>query len=82
MIFRVGDTTLGTTVANLGFEKTEFPKPVFHGDTLYAETEVVEKRESRSRPDAGIVFFEHRATNQRGEIVARCRRAALMKKQG
>jgi acyl dehydratase len=78
----VGDTTLGTTVANLGFDKTEFPKPVFHGDTLYAETEVVEIRESRSRPDAGIVFFEHRAKNQRGEIVARCRRAALMKKQG
>jgi acyl dehydratase len=78
----VGDTTLGTTVANLGFEKTEFPKPVFHGDTLYAETEVVETRESRSRPDAGIVFFEHRAKNQRGEIVAHCRRAALMKKKG
>jgi acyl dehydratase len=77
----VGDTTLGTTVANLGFEKTEFPKPVFHGDTLYAETEVMEKRESRSRPDAGIVFFEHRAKNQRGEMVASCRRAALMKKQ-
>jgi acyl dehydratase len=78
----VGDTTLGTTVANLGFDKTEFPKPVFHGDTLYAETEVVDIRESRSRQDAGIVFFEHRAKNQRGEIVARCRRAALMKKQG
>jgi acyl dehydratase len=78
----VGDTTLGTTVANLGFDKTEFPKPVFHGDTIYAETEVVEKRESRSRPDAGIVWFEHRARNQRGEIVARCRRAALMKKKG
>jgi acyl dehydratase len=78
----VGDTTLGTTVANLGFDKTEFPKPVFHGDTLYAETEVVETRQSRSRQDAGIVFFEHRAKNQRGEIVARCRRAALMKKKG
>lgn len=78
----VGDTTLGTTVANLGFDKTEFPKPVFHGDTIYAETEVVEKRESRSRQDAGIVFFEHRAKNQRGEVVARCRRAALMRKRG
>jgi acyl dehydratase len=78
----VGETTLGTTVANLGFEKTEFPKPVFHGDTLYAETEVVEKRDSRSRPDAGIVWFEHRAKNQRGELVARCRRAALMKRKG
>lgn len=78
----VGDTTLGTTVANLGFDKTEFPKPVFHGDTIYAETEVMEKRESRSRQDAGIVFFEHRAKNQRGEVVARCRRAALMRKRG
>jgi acyl dehydratase len=78
----VGDTTLGTTVANLGFEKTEFPKPVFHGDTLYAETEVMDKRESRSRPDAGLVFFEHRAKNQRGDLVARCRRTALMKKKG
>ncbi|HXH12640.1 MAG TPA: MaoC family dehydratase [Alphaproteobacteria bacterium] len=78
----VGDTTLGTTVANLGFDKTEFPKPVFHGDTIYAETEVVEKRESRSRQDAGVVFFEHRAKNQHGEVVARCRRAALMRKRG
>jgi acyl dehydratase len=77
----VGETTLGTTVANLGFDKTEFPKPVFHGDTIYAETEVLETRESRSRPDAGIVLFEHRAKNQRGEIVARCRRAALMRKR-
>jgi acyl dehydratase len=77
----VGDTTLGTTIANLGFDKIEFPKPVFHGDTLYVETEVMEKRESRSRPDAGIVFFEHRALNQRQELVARIRRAALMRKQ-
>lgn len=77
----VGDTTLGTTVANLGFDKIEFPKPVFHGDTLYVETEIVEKRESRSRPDAGVVFFEHRATNQRAELVARIRRAGLMRKK-
>jgi acyl dehydratase len=77
----VGDTTLGTTVANLGFDKIEFPKPVFHGDTLYVETEVMEKRESRSRPDSGIVFFEHRALNQRQELVARIRRTALMRKQ-
>ena len=77
----VGDTTLGTTVANLGFDKIEFPKPVFHGDTLYIETEVVDKRESRSRPDAGVVFFEHRATNQREELVARIRRAGLMRKK-
>ena len=77
----VGDTTLGTTVANLGFDKIEFPKPVFHGDTLYVETEIVDKRESRSRPDAGVVFFEHRATNQRDELVARIRRAGLMRKK-
>ena len=77
----VGDTTLGTTVANLGFDKIEFPKPVFHGDTLYIETEIVDKRESRSRPDAGVVFFEHRATNQRQELVARIRRAGLMRRK-
>ena len=77
----VGDTTLGTTVANLGFDKIEFPKPVFHGDTLYVETEIMDKRESRSRPDAGVVFFEHRATNQREELVARIRRAGLMRKK-
>jgi acyl dehydratase len=76
----VADTTLGTTVGNLGFEKVEFPKPVFHGDTLYAETEVIEKRESRSRPETGIVVFEHRARNQRGDVVMRCRRAAMMKR--
>lgn len=74
----VADTTLGTTVGNLGFEKVEFPQPVFPGDTLYAETEVVEKRASRSRPQWGIVVFEHRARNQRKEIVMRCRRAAMM----
>jgi acyl dehydratase len=77
----VGDTTLGTTVANLGFDKIDFPKPVFHGDTLYVETEIVDKRESRSRPDAGVVFFEHRATNQHEELVARIRRAGLMRKK-
>lgn len=74
----VGDTTLGTTVGNLGFERVEFPKPVFIGDTLYAETEVIALRESRSRPTQGIVTFEHRASNQRGEVVMRARRAALM----
>lgn len=78
----VVDTTLGTTVGNLGFEKVEFPKPVFIGDTLYSETEVVEKRESKSRPQWGIVVFEHRATNQRGEIVMRCKRAGMMLKKG
>lgn len=74
----VADTTLGTTVGNLGFERVEFPKPVFHGDTLYAETEVLEKRVSKSRPQWGIVTFEHRGRNQRDEIVCRCRRAAMM----
>ncbi len=76
----VRDTTLGTTVGNLGFEEVSFPNPVFIGDTLYAETEVVDKRESKSRPEWGIVTFEHRALNQRGELVMRCRRAAMMKR--
>jgi acyl dehydratase len=78
----VNDTTLGTTVANLGMTETRFPKPVFHGDTLRAETKVVAMRESRSRKDAGIVEFEHTAYNQRGELVAICRRQALMRKRG
>ena len=75
----VGETTLGTTVANLGMTDVRFPKPVFHGDTLRARTTVVSKRMSRSRGDAGIVEFEHQGVNQRGEIVAICRRAGLMK---
>lgn len=74
----VSDTTMGTTVGNLGFEETRFPKPVFLGDTLYAETEVVDKRESKSRPEWGIVTFEHRGLNQRGELVCTCRRAGMM----
>ncbi len=73
----VGDTTLGTTVANLGWDEVRFPKPVFHGDTLRIETEVVELRESKSRPNAGIVTFLHRAFNQRDELVAHCRRSGL-----
>jgi acyl dehydratase len=77
----VGDTTLGTTVGNLGFEKVEFPKPVFIGDTITAETRVLEKRDSKSRPEWGIVVFEHRGVNQRGEVVALCRRAAMMLKK-
>lgn len=77
----VGDTTLGTTVGNLGFEKVEFPRPVFHGDTLYAETTVVDKRESRSRPQWGIVTFEHVARNQDGEVVMRTRRQAMMRRR-
>ena len=75
----VGDTTLGTTVANLGMTDVRFPKPVFHGDTIRAKTTVISKRASRSRPDAGIVEFEHEGLNQAGETVAICRRAALMK---
>ncbi|HTO52829.1 MAG TPA: MaoC family dehydratase [Myxococcota bacterium] len=77
----VGETTLGTTVGNLGFEKVEFPKPVFIGDTITAQTEVLEKRASKSRPEWGIVIFEHRGVNQRGEIVATCRRGAMMLKK-
>jgi acyl dehydratase len=75
----VGDTTLGTTIANLGMSKVEFPKPVFHGDTLRVRTIVKSKRQSRSRPQAGIIEFEHQAVNQRGEVVAVCSRAAFMK---
>ncbi|UCE85921.1 MAG: MaoC family dehydratase [Deltaproteobacteria bacterium] len=74
----VGETTLGTTVGNLGFEKVEFPKPVFIGDTIRAVTEVKAKRESRSRPEWGIVTFEHRGLNQRGQVVCRCTRAAML----
>ena len=74
----VGDTTLGTTVGNLGMTEVKFPKPVFHGDTLRAHTKVVAKRESKSRPGQGLVEFEHTMTNQRGEVVASCRRTGLM----
>ena len=74
----VGDTTLGTLVANLGYDKVVMPKPVFIGDTLHAETEVVELKESRSRPNAGIVTFRHRMINQRDEIVCECLRSALL----
>ena len=74
----VGDTTLGTTVGNLGWDQVRFPKPVFAGDTLHVETTVLEKRDSRSRPRNGIVVFEHTAFNQRDEVVATCKRSALM----
>lgn len=74
----VNDTTLGTTVANLGWDEVRFPKPLFHGDTLRVESEVIELRESRSRPQNGIVVFAHTAFNQRDELVATCRRSALM----
>ena len=74
----VGETTLGTTVANLGMDEVRFPKPVFHGDTLHVESEVLELRASKSRPSQGIVTFLHKAINQKGEVVAQCKRNALM----
>ncbi|HEY6434408.1 MAG TPA: MaoC family dehydratase [Acetobacteraceae bacterium] len=77
----VGETTLGTTIANLGMTKVQFPKPVFYGDTLRARSIVRSARASRSRPEAGVVEFEHHAINQRAEIVATCLRAALMKRR-
>jgi acyl dehydratase len=75
----VGDTTLGTLVANLGYDKVTMPKPVFIGDTLRVETDVTELRRSNSRPDAGIVTFRHITLNQRGEIVCQCLRTAMLK---
>jgi acyl dehydratase len=77
----VGDTTLGTAIANLGWDEVRFPKPLFHGDTIRVETEVIELRESRSRPNAGIVTFLHRAYNQKGELVAHCKRSGLQLKK-
>jgi acyl dehydratase len=77
----VNDTTIGTTVGNLGFSETKFPKPVFHGDTLRARSKVLTMRESKSRPDVGIVEFEHTGWNQRDEMVVLCRRQAMMRKR-
>jgi len=77
----VTDTTLGTTVANLGMDDVKFPAPVHIGDTLRSETTVIEKRDSKSRPDAGIVVFEHKSFNQKGILVAHCKRSALMKRK-
>ncbi|OZI77844.1 MaoC family dehydratase [Bordetella genomosp. 12] len=77
----VGDTTLGTTVGNLGWDEVRFPRPVFVGDTVRVESAVLELRDSKSRPDNGIVVFEHQAFNQRNELVASCRRVALMLRQ-
>jgi acyl dehydratase len=74
----VGDTTMGTTVANLGWDEVRFPRPLFHGDTVRVETEVLELRDSKSRPQNGIVIFAHRAFNQKNELVATCKRSALM----
>ena len=76
----VQDTTLGTTLGNLGFRDIEFPKPVFFGDTLRVETEALDKRVSNSRPETGIVGIEHRGYNQHGDVVCVVRRTALMKR--
>jgi acyl dehydratase len=77
----VADTTLGTLVANLGYDKLVFPNPVFVGDTLRSETECIAVRESKSRPNAGIVTWAHRSYNQRGELVCECTRTALLLKK-
>jgi len=77
----VGDTTLGTAVANLGWDEVRFPNPLFAGDTIHVVTEVIELRESKSRPEAGIVTFLHRAYNQKDELVASCKRSGLQLKK-
>jgi acyl dehydratase len=74
----VHETTLGTAVANLGWDEVRFPRPLFHGDTIRVESEVLEIRASKSRPNNGIVIFAHRAFNQRNELVAECKRSGLM----
>jgi acyl dehydratase len=74
----VHELTMGTTVANLGFERVEFPAPLFHGDTLHCESSVLKARASSSRPNQGIVHFEHRGYNQHDVLVVRAERAALM----
>ncbi|MGE8163765.1 MaoC family dehydratase [Paraburkholderia sp. NPDC080076] len=76
----VNDTTMGTTIGNLGLREATFPHPVFHGDTIRARTTVLSLRESKSRPNAGLVEFEHVATKQTGEMVCRCIRTALMRR--
>ena len=78
----VNDTTVGTTIANLGMTDVKFPAPLFEGDTVHCTTEIVAKRESKSRPDAGIVEFVHRTYNQDDKLVAECRRQAFMRKRG
>ena len=77
----VADTTLGTLVANLGYDEMRFPAPVFVGDTLRIESEVTDLRESKSRPNAGIVTWAHRAINQKGETVCTFKRSALLHKK-
>ncbi len=77
----VGDTTIGTTVGNLGFDETKFPNPVFLGDTIFSSTVIIDKRESKSRPEWGIVTFSHEGHNQRGELVCTCVRKGMMIKR-
>ena len=77
----VNDTTVGTTIANLGMTDVRFPKPLFQGDTVHVTTEVISRRASKSRPDAGVVELEHKAFNQHNEMVAVCRRQAFMRKR-
>ncbi len=78
----VSELTDGTIVANLGYERINHPRPVFHGDTIYVETEVLDKRESRSKPDRGIVKLRHLGKNQHGEVVCEVERAVMFLKQG
>jgi acyl dehydratase len=75
------DTTQGTTLGNLGFSEVRFPAPLFHGDTVHVRTEIVDKRESKSRDDSGIVTFRHLALNQDDVVVCDCTRAGLMLKR-
>lgn len=77
----VQETTMGTTLGNLGFEEIAFPTPVLIGDTLRVETEILSRRESKSRPETGIVRFEHRGINQKGDLVCRVKRSGLMLKK-
>ena len=77
----VNDTTLGTTIANLGMSEVKFPAPLFEGDTVSATSEVTAKRESKSRADAGLIEFLHRAFKQDGTLVVECRRTALMRRR-
>jgi acyl dehydratase len=77
----VGDTTLGTAIANLGWDEVRFPKPLFHGDTVNVVSEVIDLRDSKSRPNAGIVTFLHQAYNQHGDLVGTCKRSGLQSRK-
>jgi len=77
----VNELTAGTIVANLGYEKVEHPKPVFHGDTIYVETQVLEKRASRTKPDRGIVKLRHLGKNQHGDVICDVERTVLFLKR-